>query len=724
MAQSGYTPILIYASGTTGNTPSSSNLTSSSSGAELALNYYDGKLFYKDSGGTVQVLAGKGGTGVVAGSNTQIQFNNNGVFGASSGLTWDGTTFAASNISTGGSVTLSGGTANGVVYLNGSKVATSGSALTFDGTTLSSVGSGDRAKFGTGTRNVYIAGDGNGVSLLDGAGQTGNGWYINSASNYVAGYIGSSEQMRLTSTGLGIGTSSPAYKLDVNTGQIRAQEPATGSGDGGLIGATVSANGNAGVLFQTNAASRWNITTQGTNGANLRVYNYALGSTVATFDSSGNLGLGVTPSAWGNGVSMQGSGWSLSTLLGFDQSGFYTNARQTAYGNFATNWVYRGTASATGYAQASGAHVWLTAPSGTAGNAITFTQAMTLDASGNLGVGTTSPTYKLAVESTGQILLSLNSTNANGGYLVIQKSAVANGYIGAANPLTGGSSTDLAVRAENNLVFAIVGTERARITSGGDLLVGTTANDGWKIHANGSGDQIRWSYDRANYSEIFGFAKHNGDSGGVEIGNINSSSDRAIRFSNGTSYAGRTERARIDSSGNLLVGTTNAAENAGVGMKVLNTGGTVALVSNASDGTQQGFEMYSTTAAAYRLYINYAGTINATSTTISAISDQRLKENIRDLDFGLDKIMALKPRKFDWKAGKGKDIKGDRGWIAQEFEQVFPDLIDEWRDPAPEGEEPYKSVRADLIPVLVKAIQEQQSLITALTARVSQLESK
>ena len=49
-------------------------------------------------------------------------------------------------------------------------------------------------------------------------------------------------------------------------------------------------------------------------------------------------------------------------------------------------------------------------------------------------------------------------------------------------------------------------------------------------------------------------------------------------------------------------------------------------------------------------------------------------------------------------------------------------MIDEWRDEAPKGEEPYKSVRADLIPVLVKAIQEQQALITSLTARIAALE--
>ena len=94
MAQSGFTPILIYASGTAANVPLAANLTSSASGAELALNYADGKLYYKSSAGVVTLLAGAGGTGIVAGSNTQIQFNNSGVFGASASLTWNGTSLA------------------------------------------------------------------------------------------------------------------------------------------------------------------------------------------------------------------------------------------------------------------------------------------------------------------------------------------------------------------------------------------------------------------------------------------------------------------------------------------------------------------------------------------------------------------------------------------------------------------------------------------------------
>ena len=188
--------------------------------------------------------------------------------------------------------------------------------------------------------------------------------------------------------------------------------------------------------------------------------------------------------------------------------------------------------------------------------------------------------------------------------------------------------------------------------------------------------------------------------------------------------SGSNERMRIDSSGNLLMGTTSGSTTSGIGVKV-NTNPTapyVATVGSDTTSSNGAYYLYSTGAAAYRFYVGYNGTVFATSTTISGISDQRLKENVRDLDVGIDAIMALKPRKFDWKAGKGKDIKDDRGFIAQEFEQVFPDLVDAWKDPAPEGEEPYKSVRADLIPILVKAIQELKAQNDELKARITALE--
>ena len=62
MAQAGYTPILIYGSSTPSAVPLAANLTSSASGAELALNYADGKLYYKNSSNVVTLLAGSSAT--------------------------------------------------------------------------------------------------------------------------------------------------------------------------------------------------------------------------------------------------------------------------------------------------------------------------------------------------------------------------------------------------------------------------------------------------------------------------------------------------------------------------------------------------------------------------------------------------------------------------------------------------------------------------------------
>jgi hypothetical protein len=120
-------------------------------------------------------------------------------------------------------------------------------------------------------------------------------------------------------------------------------------------------------------------------------------------DSSGNLGLGVTPSAWGSTFpTMQIGDGGAITARSNKANEIYLGAN--AYHDGSTGWRYIETDYATNYYQFNGAHVWRTAPSGTAGNAISFTQAMTLDASGNLGIGTTTPTEKLDV--TGNIKAS------------------------------------------------------------------------------------------------------------------------------------------------------------------------------------------------------------------------------------------------------------------------------------------------------------------------------
>lgn len=147
MAQTGYTPILLYGSTTSTNVPLAANLTTSASGVEVAVNAADGKLFYKDSGGTVQVLATKG-TGTIGGSNTQVQFNNNGVLGGASGLTWDGTFLTANSIKntalTSGRVTFAGAsgllTDSANLTWNGSTFAITGNLTATTDSTFSSTG--------------------------------------------------------------------------------------------------------------------------------------------------------------------------------------------------------------------------------------------------------------------------------------------------------------------------------------------------------------------------------------------------------------------------------------------------------------------------------------------------------------------------------------------------------------------------------------------------------
>jgi hypothetical protein len=167
----------------------------------------------------------------------------------------------------------------------------------------------------------------------------------------------------------------------------------------------------------------------------------------------------------------------------------------------------------------------------------------------------------------------------------------------------------------------------------------------------------------------------------------------------------------------LLVGTTDASGTAGIGFKFLPsaTYPRTSQVGSTTSNSDTTHEVYSTGASAYRFYVGYGGTVFATSITISAISDQRLKENVRDIDTGLDAIMALKPRRFDWKEGKGQDKKDVAGFIAQEFEDVFPECVSTSKAGA-DGIE-YKNINHEtLIPTLVKAMQELKAEFDAYKA--------
>ena len=363
------------------------------------------------------------------------------------------------------------------------------------------------------------------------------------------------------------------------------------------------------------------------------------GVEAARFDSSGNFGLGVTPSAWNTGfkalqIGAEGALWSSTSTAA-------TWLTRNVFLNTSSSFRY----IASDYANAlqidnDGAFKFYTAASGTAGNAITFTQAMTLDASGNLGVGITTPGARLDASID--------------------------------NPTRG-----IVQRARNGASSGQTGVQ-------------------FQFTQNGIQDWVI------------------GQPAGV---------DAFVFWSGRNPSADGTERMRIDSSGNLLVGTTGLP----LGNGKLSVSGNSRFYQSSSDSaTAITVDKSSTTNTTSQIFVQFtvnnqntgSGQINANGASqvaFGSFSDARLKENIVDLPPQLDNIMALRPVEFDYieAEGGGHQI----GFVAQEIETVFPDAVGERADRM-KTVTGWNKTEARL----VKAIQEQQALITTLTARITALE--
>lgn len=150
-------------------------------------------------------------------------------------------------------------------------------------------------------------------------------------------------------------------------------------------------------------------------------------SGICVQDASGNLGLGVTPSAWSQGRAFE----ILNTGYGFwnGTSSIYTLANTYFDGSF----KYAANGQASHYYQYQGAHVWSSAASGSAGSAISFTQALTLTAAANLLLGGTSDpggNNSLYIANTG----SVPGTPSGGGVLYVESGALK--YKGSSGTVT------------------------------------------------------------------------------------------------------------------------------------------------------------------------------------------------------------------------------------------------------------------------------------------------
>jgi len=492
-----------------------------------------------------------------------------------------------------GSLTLNQGTANGVAYLNGSKVVTSGSALTFDGTNFT-VG----ASATTGDYKAFIQKAGGELLGLNASSGTltriafgnatasfGSTQIIANASD-LAFITNSSEQMRLTSTGLGIGTSSVGSKLSINAA---SGENVITYSLAGSAKAYIGVSAGAGQIIDNSVANDYCVRSSG----NI-LFSAGGQYEKLRLDSSGNLGLGVTPSAWAFRVAQQiGAAASISAAGGSNSSLAEFGANR--YLNSSGNEIYIGNNFATLYQQVNGSHAWFRAPSGTAGNAITFTQAMTLDADSVLSIaGTKNSGYNSAFK------VQIGADTGTHGLMI----RGAETYLSFDDGTSGFGSGRIYYNASSDyMAFSTSATECARINSSGNMGIGTTS-----------------PAQRLTIAQTNGYPVIDFNNSGTAYGDVGFQVDKMVLSAYSstplTFWTNSAERARIDSSGRFMVGTTSAVTEAKLSAIASSSGQAAAFKSDASTSVTI-VNLWGNEASGNQIFIRFATDSNQERGSIS-----------------------------------------------------------------------------------------------------------
>jgi hypothetical protein len=215
----------------------------------------------------------------------------------------------------------------------------------------------------------------------------------------------------------------------------------------------------------------------------------------------------------------------------------------------------------------------------------------------------------------------------------------------------------------------------------------------------------------------------------IQTGNTASGLNGALRFYD---QSVTTERMRIDSSGNVQIGkTSNSTLSAGINLGSLPN--FIASTASPSDGPYMQISNIAASVANGFRYISFrvgssgneAGSISTNgSSTVSYVtsSDYRLKENVKPMVGALDVISKLNPVTYTWKI----DGSDGQGFIAHELQEVVPDAVTGKKDAVDEegNIKPQGVDTSFLVATLTAAIQEQQTIINDLKARIEALEAK
>ena len=496
------------------------------------------------------------------------------------------------------------------------------------------------------------------------------------------------EHVRIANTGyVGIGTSSPAAPLDVVGGilsQGRLQIGATApdllfSASGGAVDSRIYNDGLGNFIFGHGVNSA-------TPTERLRI------------DSSGNVGIGTStinnPFSVATAVQIgsTSAAGSLLTLAGSGRGTIYFADAADAY---------------AGYIDYQ--HVDNSLRIGTA-----TSERLRIDSSGNVGIGTSSPTVNLTFGATSSVVGLDTSDGADnkrlqltgGGAAGTSRAAHINLYGNEYSFNAGDLHLFPGVSGQIEL-FTGSGSQAMIINSSGNVGIGTSSPDEaleivGDLHV-GSGTDFGILHlgDTVDQTKIIG------------RGSAHATLPNTLDFQNAGGLA-----MRIDSSGNLLVGTTTANG----ALTVQSNSGSYTIYSTAhpTNGYNMACRGTTTTGVAIRFLNSSGGDVGSidytgSATSYTTSSDYRLKEDVQPMTGASDRVLALNPVNFAWKA----DGSRTDGFIAHEVQEVAPYAVTGEKD----GEDMQAMDHSKLVPLLTAALQEALTKIATLEARVAALEA-
>ena len=508
------------------------------------------------------------------------------------------------------------------------------------------VESGDTREF-----NIYNDGSGNGrLVLADSDDDTPDSEIVLADNGQILFNTANTEVGKFDSSGrFGIGTSSPTRVFEVNSGTANA------------VARFESTDSRALVEFKDNAGTA----SIGNIGNSLSFFPDNATETMR-IDSSGNVGIGTTSPSYFLHVASPNASDDVCFI-------HHDNPSQSS-GTLLK--VKTDAGDSDGY-------TLLDVATNTG-------SALFVRGDRKVGIGTSSPSHSLHVVSSGNG--EIKAERSSGAAILIQAQS-ANGKIGTSS--------------NHNLGFNTNGTTRLTIDTSGRLGIGTSSPDD-ELDVEGADPAIRLTDTSASgYARLFA----NNGSLLLQSDEGNSVNNSIIGFD-----VDGTERMRINSSGSVFLGTTTE-------------GTTHAYFSSASDDRMVlHLGNSSTSGTGVAVFQNPNGTVGSirtsgSSTSFNTSSDYRLKENV-DYHFNaLDRVAQLKPARFNFIADADTTVDG---FLAHEVQDIVPEAISGEKDGVDdEGNPEYQGIdQSKLVPLLTKAIQEQQEQIESLKSEIANLKEK